>query len=300
MMNPTSLVDKNNAIGIIYSRNFEEGVKIDLYASKGNQVVGAENVFLKSPDVHFFFCLQDDAIFAFSPQYQRTLASNRSFFIYEPSRDLQLSLSASEECRLVHLQTTIEYLHELFVADAPEMAFLTSAAEKKYYEERPLPASMLAPLQQLFSSRLSVQAQRLFLRGKIYEILALYFHHEENMDAEACPFLQDEDSVKRVKRAKDILLENFTNPPSMAELSRSVGINELKLKNGFKDLYNSTVYGFVLDYKLETARGMLDSKQYKINEIAFSMGYSNPSHFISAFKKKYGITPKQYTKEGVD
>lgn len=300
MMNHGVETVKNNAIGKIFSISFEGEVNLELFAEKRDEDQEGVILNVKSPDIHFFFCLQSDAVFSFTPQYARSLGANRSFFIYEPTKDLPLVIQADKECRLVHVQTTIEYLHELFVSEAPEMAFLQSATQKRYFEERPLPASMFAPLQQLFAARLSAQAQRLFLRGKIFEILALYFHHEENVDAEACPFLQDEDSVKRVKRAKDILLENFTNPPSLAELSRAVGINELKLKNGFKDLYNSTVYGFVLDYKLETARGMLESRQHKINEIAFAMGYSNPSHFISAFKKKYGITPKQYTKEGVE
>jgi AraC-like DNA-binding protein len=45
---------------------------------------------------------------------------------------------------------------------------------------------------------------------------------------------------------------------------------------------------------MNTARDLLDSKQFKVNEIAEKVGYSNVSHFIEAFKRKFGKTPKQY------
>lgn len=298
-MNRPTVVEKNNAIGNVLSFNEGEQIKMNLYA-----IIDQASDFVKinatQSDVHFFFCLHDEAVFSFSPQYTKSLAPGKSFLIYDPGRDVPIGLSGEDDCKVIHIQSTIDYLHELFVSDAPEMAFLSmESRERKYYEERDIPANLFAPLQQLYSTRLSAQAQRLFLKGKLYEILACYFSFENSVDTESCPFLKDEDSVKRVKKAKEILINSYTNPPSLSELSRKIGLNEFKLKTGFKEVYGNTVYGFVLDYKLETARAMLESRQHKINEIAFHIGYSNPSHFISAFKKKYGITPKQYTKENI-
>jgi AraC-like DNA-binding protein len=296
MISMTAL-PKNNAIRNIFTFDSDGQIQLNLFAANGK---AQDCVLLKAkcPEVHFFFCLQSEAVFRFSPKYAKTLNVNKSFLLYDPSRDVPIEISADHDCRLIHISTTIDHLHELFVSDAPEMAFLTSDnRERKYYDERSIPANLHAPLQQLFSSRLSAQAQRLFIKGKLYEILACYFSHDDITDTESCPFLKDEDSVKRIKKAKTILIDAYTNPPSLSQLARQVGLNEFKLKTGFKEVYGNTVFGFVLDYKLETARGMLDSQQHKINEIAFHMGYSNPSHFISAFKKKYGITPKQYTKQ---
>jgi AraC-like DNA-binding protein len=39
---------------------------------------------------------------------------------------------------------------------------------------------------------------------------------------------------------------------------------------------------------------MLQSGKYKVNEVASAIGYTNPSHFIAAFKKKFGYTPKKF------
>lgn len=81
----------------------------------------------------------------------------------------------------------------------------------------------------------------------------------------------------------------------MKELSKQHGLNEYQLKVGFKEIYGSTVYGYVMDAKLQKSRLLLDSGRYSVNEVAFQIGYQNPSHFIAAFKKKFGTTPKKYT-----
>ena len=67
-----------------------------------------------------------------------------------------------------------------------------------------------------------------------------------------------------------------------------------KLKEGFKQLYGDTVYGYHLEHKMEEARRMLASKQFNVNEVGLKVGYSTSSHFIAAFKKKFGTTPKKY------
>jgi len=63
---------------------------------------------------------------------------------------------------------------------------------------------------------------------------------------------------------------------------------------GFKEVYGNTVYGFVMDTRLNHARRMLDVGEKSVNEVAFDIGYTNPSHFIAAFKKKFGTTPRKY------
>jgi AraC-like DNA-binding protein len=54
------------------------------------------------------------------------------------------------------------------------------------------------------------------------------------------------------------------------------------------------VHSFLLDHKLDQSRLLLDSGKYLVNEAAYQIGYNNPSHFIAAFKKKFGVTPKKY------
>jgi AraC-like DNA-binding protein len=125
------------------------------------------------------------------------------------------------------------------------------------------------------------------------EILSLYFSNRQP-DMESCPFLNDESTVRKIKHAKEYLLKHLDSAPTLKELSKIAGLNEFQLKVGFKEIYGNTVYGYLLDHKLDHARALLDTKKFKVNEVAAQIGYTNTSHFIAAFRKKYGVTPKKY------
>ena len=120
------------------------------------------------------------------------------------------------------------------------------------------------------------------------------YNKNEDTDIEQCPFLIDEDNVRKIRLAKEIILKNMSEPPSLQELSEKIGLSLNKLKEGFKQLYGDTVFGYLLDHKMEEARRMLASTNYNVNEVGLRIGYSTSSHFIAAFKKKYGTTPKKY------
>ncbi len=99
--------------------------------------------------------------------------------------------------------------------------------------------------------------------------------------------------MERIREAKKIVVEKMADPLTLPELAREVGLNEYKLKEGFKNIYGKTVFQFLNDFRLDTAHHLLDSGK-KVNEAAFDIGYANPSHFIAAFRKKFGVTPKKY------
>ena len=125
--------------------------------------------------------------------------------------------------------------------------------------------------------------------------MSLYFNKSENPDLEQCPFLSDEENIKKIRKAKDIVISRMAEPPSLPELSEEIGLSLKKLKEGFKQIYGDSVYSFLFDYKMEYARKLLESGEYNVNEVGLKVGYSTSSHFIAGFKKKFGTTPKKYT-----
>ena len=86
----------------------------------------------------------------------------------------------------------------------------------------------------------------------------------------------------------------MAEPPTLKDLATEVDLSLKKLKEGFKQIYGDTVYGFLFDYKMEVARKLLESGEFNVNEVGLKVGYSTASHFIAAFKKKFGTTPKRY------
>jgi AraC-like DNA-binding protein len=246
--------------------------------------------------VHFYFGLEGAAHFEFSPHYQRELCQGRNYFLFDPSREISFLLRLKSRCRLVLLSVTLEGLHQLFIDDPHELKFLRAeSTHHKFYDEKQIPASLLLVLTQLFNKQLSENAQKLFYQGKVLEILSEYFSSRKP-DTESCPFLNDESVIKKLKHAKDYVLENLSSPPRLKVISRTAGLNEHQLKVGFKELYGTTVYQYITHHRLDHARLLLDSRQYSVKEVAYQIGYTNTSHFIASFKRRFGITPKQYLK----
>ena len=215
--------------------------------------------------------------------------------LYNPQRDLPINLNLTQDSALVSLVISIKKFHGLFSEDADHIHFLSPENNtKKYYDTRPISPAMSVVLSQIMETKVHESIQALYLKGKVYELLSLFFNKSEDADTEQCPFLVNEENVRKIRKAKEIILSQMTEPPTLQALSSEIGLNVKKLKDGFKQIYGDTVYGYLLDHKMNEARSMLNSRQYNINEISLKLGYSTSSHFIAAFKKKFGTTPKKY------
>ncbi|GAA5225325.1 AraC family transcriptional regulator [Membranihabitans marinus] len=99
---------------------------------------------------------------------------------------------------------------------------------------------------------------------------------------------------EKIILARDIVTKNYIHPLSLKDLAKKVGTNEFILKKGFKTLYGQTVFGFVQDLKMEEALRLLKQKEIKIQEVAERVGYKHSQHFSTAFKKKFGRSPREY------
>ena len=93
---------------------------------------------------------------------------------------------------------------------------------------------------------------------------------------------------------RDYLLQHYDKDISIQMLSRHFGINEFKIKTGFKTLFEKPVISFLTEVRLEKACELLNSPGYTITRVAGKVGYQHANNFSVAFKRKYGVTPQQY------
>lgn len=100
--------------------------------------------------------------------------------------------------------------------------------------------------------------------------------------------------AERIHAAAEILHQFITEPPSLADLARQVGLSESKLKAGFHHVFGTTAFGYLRKQRMEKARQMLVTGEHSILDAAHIVGISNPSHFASLFKQQFGVNPKQF------
>jgi len=246
--------------------------------------------------IQFHFCLKGEGVFEFNKNgYTLEVSEENSLLLYNTQLDLPLNLSLAPNSWMVTVVMTIRKFHSLFSDEANYIPFLNAEnAEKKYYAQEVVSPAIAVVLSQIMNYNLHKTIKNLYVKGKVYELISLYFNKNADADIEQCPFLVNEDNVKRIRKAKEIVIANMAEPPSLNELAQEVGLSLKRLKEGFKQVYGDSVYSFLFDYKMEHARRLLESGQYNVNEIGLKIGYSTSSHFIAAFKKKYSTTPKKY------
>jgi AraC-like DNA-binding protein len=284
-------IDKN----IFLDNEIEDG----FYLLKFQNEKGKAVEFFREVDKSFLqlhFCIKNTSKLIFNEgHYVLDLPVNKSYLLYNPQQDLPIHLELSPGAQVISLLIRIEKFHTFFSQEAGLIHFLSGENKgKKCYRDKELNPNEIMVLDQIFHYGLHSSLEKLYSKGKVYELISLYFHKSDNAGAQNCPFLEDEANVEKIQKAKQILIESMAEPPTLNELSDRINLPLQHLKDGFKHIYGETVFAYLLNYKMEYARKLLTTRKYNISEVSFEVGYSTPSHFIAAFKKKFGATPKRY------
>lgn len=154
---------------------------------------------------------------------------------------------------------------------------------------------MMQVLGQILNCPYQGLMQKLYLEGKALELLTLQFTEWADLSLDATsPILLRTDDIDRLHSAQAILIQRATNPPSLTQLARQVGLNDRKLKQGFLQVFGTTVFGYLHDYRMERSRQLLTSGEMSVTEVAHLVGYASLPSFSKAFRKKFGNSPITY------
>lgn len=290
-----SISKKNIAISSDNFIEIEDGFHI-LQAQNNTDDYQCINHAVDQQIIQFHFCVKGKIKFNFNQgNYALHTEEDQSLLLYNPMKALPINLEIYPNSWFVSVLVSVKKLHTMFSSQANYIDLLMEEnRDKKYYKDGEITPATAVVLSQMLNFNLHSSVKNIYLKGKAYELIGLYFNQPEEANVEQCPFLIDEDNVRKIKLAKEIIIQRMVDPPSLNELADEVGLSLKKLKEGFKEIYGETVYAFLLDYKMNYARKLLERGQKNVNEIGLSVGYSTASHFIAAFKKKFGTTPKKY------
>jgi len=250
--------------------------------------------------IQIYFCNSNTCKVAFNFEHCATnLDEGFSNMVYFKDEQMNILFTLPPKSELITILISIEYFHSLFSIEGNFLFnFNSFKVGKPIIEPKQTTPTIQFVLNQLISKQITKALRPVFIKGKVYELLSYYFNpsNENNTENENCPYIANEETVSKIKKAKEIIIEEMINPPSLEELAKQVGLNIKKLKTDFKEFYGVPVFTFLLNYKMELAKKLLQEQKLNVNEIAINLGYSTSSHFIAAFKRKYKITPKQYSK----
>lgn len=268
---------------------------------KFNNLTDSSERYLLNLDFNYiqiYLCCSNACTIAFNFEHCAIeIEEGTSNMVYFKDEKMKVYLNLPPGAELISILISVEYFHSLF---SIENNFLFNSSNfeigKPIIEPKPINNSIKLILNQLTSNQISESLKPVYIKGKVYELLSHYFSVSQEKGEEFCPYISDAETVSKIKRVKDIIIQELTNPPSLADLAKEVGLNIKKLKTDFKEFYGAPVFTFLLNYKMDLAKNLLQEQGLNVNEVSVKLGYSTSSHFIAAFKRKFGITPKQFSK----
>ncbi len=181
------------------------------------------------------------------------------------------------------LETLIE------LSDSQGLAWHQQLREGHSFQVTMADIELLKTAHELEQQLLAPAANSLFLEAKTLELLARtlnVFSHAERPKAQL--------STKHIEClyfARELLLADLANAPSIDAIAKLCGLNSLKLKAGFKALFGLPIYQYLQKNRLASALALIVEHGYSASQAGNKIGYTNLSHFSHAFQKQHGFNP---------
>ncbi len=225
---------------------------------------------------------------------------------FNHTKGLALSFYADEK---------VEFIHSVFASKPLECLVIATSAKaienlpnqegelfgemlnqlvnpSDHYVEGPsfiMTPEMQTIVDSLFNIKYEGKTKMMFFRSQITALLSHFFGQLASLKTNRIKTPERE----KLNMAKEILLNNLDNPPSLSEISKQIGLNTFKLKKDFKAFFGVPVFKYLQNERLTLAHKMIRNQKSTVQEAAWHVGYESLSSFSNAFEKKFGYRPSQ-------
>lgn len=196
------------------------------------------------------------------------------------------------------IRFNLAFLESMIAEDCPETLQLLEEHSSKLRsagaKDHHISAQMKMIINELLFCTRSGKMKQLFQLWKILELAQLQI---AQVGETTKPLVNIKSyDIEKLQEAKSIVENNLANPYSLKNLAHKVGLNDFKLKRGFKELFGFTVFGYLHELRMLKAKRMLLTEKDSVTEVSGEVGYQHPHHFSAAFKKRFGILPGSLNK----
>lgn len=230
------------------------------------------------------------------------MESGNTYLHYFPDPILLREVCAMEQLRAVVIKMTPRRFNILTEGEFDRIPANLEIAvkgdgDKPYYSSHVITPLMRMSLRQILNCPYRGLTRRLYLESKAMELIA--YKMEQLLDEKNGSLMNNVlcvEDIERVRQARDMLISDMQNPPSLSGLAKSVGTTHTRLNRIFRQIYGSTAFDYLRRQRLEYSRLLLIEEEMNITEVAFAAGFSSSSHFAHAFLKYFGVQPNLYRK----
>lgn len=218
---------------------------------------------------------------------------------YTPFMHNQASFLAGKTYKTFDIFFKLDYLQKVAPSSTALNRFLELVEKKQPGSlspiDRYLTPIMINIILDILKCDFNDRLNRFYIECKVKELLILMLGHVEEHETTA-PIKLSSYDIECIYLVKNLLLEDFEQKLSLRELSRKGGVNEFKLKKGFKYLFGNSVFAYRHGIRMTKAKTILLETKLPVADIAYMTGFEHPENFQKAFKKFWGVTPVEMRK----
>lgn len=221
----------------------------------------------------------------------QTWRESGALYVVDPTTDHVLyDLQPDRAWQLVAVRIEIEALAQGTDRAATEVLAAVRAGQDRAFAhslplDRPLRASAQALMTPIYSGRMAM----LHAEARTLELLALQL---DRLAGRADWVSLTAGERIRLGQARDALLADLREPPSLTALAGVARMSERRLNFGFRLLFGSTAFELLRDARLDLARTLLaEVPDVPLKQVAFRIGYADASNFVKAYRRRFGVTP---------
>ncbi|MGZ5221156.1 MAG: helix-turn-helix domain-containing protein [Chitinophagaceae bacterium] len=282
----TGKVNAINTPGMLFTELYMEADhRFSLYDAVPKET--AESVFVLQGDVESRFGNLPDPIYFGRQQHNIQYNTNFSGTHVIHSRQFHactITYHADYLNSLVEEQTGGAL--ELFSQHLNNKTHFLGAASSLCWQER-----IAALLQSIRQCPFAGITQYIFTESKLLELFVLQMDQVHAIQSNAARECWSPADREKLYAVKEFIARSYLEPLSLKALTRQFGLNEFKLKKGYKYFFQTTVFGDIHRLRMGQARHLLTERMMNVTEVAYHIGYNNLSSFSHAFKKVFGFNP---------
>lgn len=247
------------------------------------------------PTLKIQMALKNDILYHLNGIGDIYLKEGQFNIIYLPSVDGTALFERAGEYRILKVYFTVETLRE-YAATFPYLNEFLQQVDESFpalllKENGWINSEISYIVNQLLQCTYDEAVRRLYYDSLVKELLLLLLL-QKNRDS-----INGQRYMESIYEARSLIVKNTSRHFSINEVAQQVGLNEVKLKSGFKQVFGTGIFQFMLQAKMQKAWTLILETNKPIKEIARLTGYTSMQNFVTAFKKYFNATPGSLRKK---
>jgi AraC-like DNA-binding protein len=275
-------------------------IRNEMYVIVGDFIYKDPRVENLSGDdlIQLYFKLSGDLTLAVSLTEPLQLSQPGLLIYHQPHGvDVQEWTAPSSHERFVCINITPRCLMDLFAAQPPEPipapleALINKDTASVHYSQLPLSAEMFELATKLVDNPYDGVIGLLYTEALTMELVCQVIGNFAQISA--TPHAQySPREVRCLHAARRLLMKELSKPPTIPQVAHAAGINETTLKRGFKALFGETIFDFSVRCRMQHALTLLREQRISMTEVGEAVGYRHQTSFATAFRRHFGMRPK--------